>query len=339
MEKLVSNWSKNVGAVPEDYIYPPETRPGNMHIPIGESIPVIDLSQADKGDRTVTIQKIINASQEFGFFQVINHGIPDNVMKEAMSVWKEFFELPVEAKKDLYADSFTTKDCWLSPSSLNYGREKVHMWREALRHSCHPLQKWHHMWPQTPPRYQECVGACSVEIKKLGSKILRLISEGLGLHGEFLDEYSQTMVLSANYYPACPQPELTLGVTKHADPSIITLLLQDGVSGLQVLKDDTWIGVDPNPHAIVVNIASQLQVICNGKLKSAEHRAVTNSRKARISAAFFIGALAESIIEPAKALVDELCPPIYKSFKSKEFLPKLYETYGDSQATLEFFKA
>ncbi|KAI9119372.1 hypothetical protein K1719_010047 [Acacia pycnantha] len=147
------------------------------------------------------------------------------------------------------------------------------------------------------------------------------------------------MVLVANYYPACPQPELTLGVTKHADPSIITLLLQDGVSGLQVLKDDTWIGVDPNPHAIVVNIASQLQVICNEKLKSAEHRAVTNSRQARISAAFFIAALGESIIEPAKALVDELSPPIYKSFKSKEFLPKLFETYGDSQATLGFFKA
>lgn len=80
-------------------------------------------------------------------------------------------------------------------------------------------------------------------------------------------------------------------------------------------------------------------MISNNKLKSAEHRAVTNSSEARISAAFFIGAFDESIIEPAKALTDELHPPIYKPFKSKEFTDKFYSTYGDSQASLDFFKA
>ncbi|KAI9118890.1 hypothetical protein K1719_009565 [Acacia pycnantha] len=343
MEKLVSNWSNNLGAVPEDYIYPPEARPGNMYVPIGESIPVIDLSQAEKGDRTLTIQKIINASQELGFFQVINHGIPENVMKEAMSVWKEFFQLPLEAKQELYTEGITTKDCRLYTSTPIYGREKVHLWRDALRHSCLPLEKWQHTWPQTPTKYQECVGACSVEIKKLGSRILRLISEGLGLDGEYFEgEYSQNMILSANHYPTCPQPDLTLGVAKHADPFILTLLLQDGVYGLQVLKgNDTWIGVDPNPQAIVVNINSQLQVISNNKLKSAEHRVVTNSSKDRITAAFFISAWEEGVIEPAKALIDELHPPIYKSFKSKDFLSHFYspKPTGGTHATTEFFKA
>ncbi|KAI9119066.1 hypothetical protein K1719_009741 [Acacia pycnantha] len=299
MQKLVSNWSNNVRAVPEDYIFPPETRPGSLHVPIGESIPVIDLSLADKGDRILAIQKIINASQEFGFFQVINHGIPENLMKETMSVWKEFFQLPAEAKQEyLYTEGIATKtnDCGIYTSGSKYATEKVHMWRDALRHSCHPLHKWQHMWPQTPTRYQECVGSCSVQVKKLGSKILRLISEGLGLDGEYFEgEYGQNMLLSVNHYPACPQPDLTLGVAKHADPFIVTLLLQDEVYGLQVLKDDKWIGVDPNPQAIVVNIDSQLQVISNNKLKSAEHRAVTNSSKDRISAAFFITASEQSI--------------------------------------------
>lgn len=83
----------------------------------------------------------------------------------------------------------------------------------------------------------------------------------------------------------------------------------------------------------------RFQVISNKKLKSVEHRAVTNSSGARISVAFFIGASEESIIEPAEALIDELHPPIYKSFKFKDFLSKFYATQGDSQATLEFFKA
>lgn len=69
MEKLVSNWF-NVRSVPEDYIFPPETRPGDIHVHVGEGITVIDLGEVEGGDRTLTIQKILKASQEFGFFQV-----------------------------------------------------------------------------------------------------------------------------------------------------------------------------------------------------------------------------------------------------------------------------
>jgi hypothetical protein len=70
MEKLISNWS-NVQSVPEDYIFPLETRPGeDLKIPVN-NIPIIDLNEAQIGDsRDHTIQQIIKAAQEFGFFQV-----------------------------------------------------------------------------------------------------------------------------------------------------------------------------------------------------------------------------------------------------------------------------
>lgn len=69
MDKLLSN-GFDVGSLPEDYIFPPELRPGDLKVPFSTNIPVIDLSEAQNGDRTNTIQKIINASEEFGFFQV-----------------------------------------------------------------------------------------------------------------------------------------------------------------------------------------------------------------------------------------------------------------------------
>jgi len=69
MEKLISNWS-NVQSVPEYYIFPLETRPGeDLKIPVN-NIPIIDLNEAQNGDRDHTIQQIIKAAQEFGFFQV-----------------------------------------------------------------------------------------------------------------------------------------------------------------------------------------------------------------------------------------------------------------------------
>jgi len=74
MEKFISNWP-SIGFVPEDYIFPPETRPGNLEIPVSSSIPIIDLGQVQNDDRTNTIQQIIMAAQEFGFFQVHKNGL------------------------------------------------------------------------------------------------------------------------------------------------------------------------------------------------------------------------------------------------------------------------
>ena len=70
MEKLITNRWSNIQYVPENYIFPPESRPGNVKIPFSNSIPVIDLSEACKGDRSNIIKKIIKAAEEFGFFQV-----------------------------------------------------------------------------------------------------------------------------------------------------------------------------------------------------------------------------------------------------------------------------
>ncbi|KAK4281261.1 hypothetical protein QN277_012780 [Acacia crassicarpa] len=336
MEKLVSSWYNNVQRVPQDYIFPPEKRPGDLRVPVDEVIPVIDLSEAEQGDRTPTIQKILKAAQEFGFFQVINHGFSQNLMNESMVVCKELFGGSNEANKKSNSSEDVSKSCRVKTCGVRCSPDKVHLWRDLLLHQCHPLEKWQHTWPQHPTRYQECIGAYSVEVKKLASRILALICEGLGLKcGYFEDEQlSGRMFLSVNNYPPCPEPSLTLGLSKHADSNLITILLQDGVYGLEVLKEDKWIGVEPNPHAFVVNMGCFLQVISNNKLKAAEHRVVTNPNTARTSIAFFIASLEDRIIEPAKDLTNELHPPIYRPCKAKDFLTQFLAMDGDSGAVL-----
>ncbi|XP_020231548.1 protein DOWNY MILDEW RESISTANCE 6 [Cajanus cajan] len=338
MDKLLSNGFNN-GSVPEDYIFPPELRPGNHKIPFS-NIPVIDLDEAQNGDhRTNTIKKIIKASEEFGFFQVINHGISVNQMNEVRSVLKELFEMPAEEKQKLYSDD-PLKACRMYTSTINYATENVHRWRDNFLHPCHPLEQWQHLWPQNPTRYRECVGACSIEVKKLASRILSLISEGLGLkNGYFENDLTESMLLNVNHYPPCPEPSLTLGITKHSDPNLITILLQDHVCGLQIFKDGKWTTVEPIPNAFVVNIGCQLQVISNGKLQSAAHRAVTNSSDARTSAAFLVGPSNDCIVGPAEALIDEHHPPIFRSFKYKEFLYYYRAKLDDMGVVLKSFEA
>lgn len=81
---------------------------------------------------------------------------------------------------------------------------------------------------------------------------MNLRSEGFGLN-------TRSMTLSVNHYPRFPYPNLTLGMRKHLDHNRITILVQDGVSGLQVFKDRQWISVEPSSQAFVINVGYQLQ--------------------------------------------------------------------------------
>lgn len=88
-----------------------------------------------------------------------------------------------------------------------------------------------------------------------------LISEGLRLKpGFFEGELSADQLIVINHYPPFPDPSLSLGLPKHSDPNLITLLLQGNVNCLQVYKDGQWFGVEPLSDAFVVNIGYQLQV-------------------------------------------------------------------------------
>ncbi|XP_059664399.1 hyoscyamine 6-dioxygenase-like [Cornus florida] len=186
---------------------------------------------------------------------------------------------------------------------------------------------------------REVVGTYSFEVRDLSLRILQLICEGLGLQpGYFRDELTNFQLLSVNHYPPCPDLSLTLGLPKHCDPNLITILHQGHACGLQVFKDGHWIGIEPLPSAFVVNIGYQLKIISNGKLKSAEHRAVTNSKEVRTTIVTFINPSVDSIIEPAEDLVNECNPPLYRAFQYKEFFSTYAACNADTETVLEPFK-
>ncbi|MBA0845344.1 hypothetical protein Goarm_023360, partial [Gossypium armourianum] len=109
--------------------------------------------------------------------------------------------------------------------------------------------------------------------------------------------------LRVNFYPKCPQPDLTLGLSSHSDPGGMTLLLPDhDIAGLQVRKNGNWITVKPVPNAFIVNVGDQIQVMSNATYKSVEHRVIVNSVKDRVSLAFFYNPKSDLLIEPAKEL-------------------------------------
>ncbi|XP_011620893.1 protein DMR6-LIKE OXYGENASE 1-like isoform X1 [Amborella trichopoda] len=328
MDKLLSNGISTLSLDP--FILPPDQRPDFSDISSDE-IPVIDLSH------TKILQQISNACKEYGFFQIVNHGVPNDVIESMFDVAKEFFEMPVEERAKLYSED-PKKEVRVS-TSFNIREEEVLHWRDFLRHPCHPLEDFINSWPEKPQKYREVASRYVVEIRSLILNLMALLSEALGLDPGYLNEKfgKHKHIMLINYYPPCPDPNLTLGVPCHSDFDGFTILLQDETGGLQVLKDGKWIAVKPMRNALVFNVADQLQVISNGRFKSVKHRVVTNSTAARISIPTFYGPSSDTLIGPADALVNKENPAIYKSYIFAEFFDAFWSKDAKKKSALDDF--
>jgi isopenicillin N synthase-like dioxygenase len=336
MEVLMSNWSNVVRSLPEKYVFPPDKRPGKHVFPDFKSIPTIDLEKADGPDKAVIVQQIFNASQEFGFFQVINHGVPLSLLDDTMNVFKEFFAMPAEYKASFYSNNVARK-CRIYSSTMNYDNEEVHYWRDNFTHHCHPLQDHIDLWPEKPTRYREVVSAYSIEARKFLLRILDFIRQGLGLTpGYFDNELSEIQLLSVNHHIPCPDPSLTLGMPVHCDPNLITFLHQCSVPGLQVFHQGEWMNIEPLPDALIVIPGLQLKVISNEKFCSPIHRVLTHSEEPRTTIGTFLIPSHDTLIEPARVIARN--NPVYRGFTYKEFYRAFVESGINADIALGCFK-
>ncbi|XP_042381989.1 1-aminocyclopropane-1-carboxylate oxidase homolog 1-like isoform X2 [Zingiber officinale] len=221
-------------------------------------IPIVDLKdvRADESRRKQAVEELMHAATTYGFFQVVNHGIAGDVLDAMLQGVTQFHEGPIEVKKQYYTRDLRKKVRFNSNFDLYVSR--VANWRDTL--SCT-------MAPE-PPQLEELPDACrdiifqfANHIQSLGTLLLELFSEALGLRSDHLIqmECDKGLYILGQYYPPCPQPDLTLGASKHTDPDFITILLQDQIGGLQVMHQNQWLDVPPSTGALVVNIGDLLQ--------------------------------------------------------------------------------
>ncbi|KAL0335899.1 UNVERIFIED_CONTAM: Anthocyanin synthase [Sesamum radiatum] len=305
--------------VPPQYVQPPETRPvhGKRNERDAPSPPVIDLSSVDS-----VHEQLGRACREWGAFHVINHGVPVELLDDMRREGRSFFEDCTMDQKVSYACDPN------SPASEGYGsrmlvasNDTVLDWRDYYDHHTFPLSRRNpSKWPHFSSNYRKVVAEYSEQMSGLAEKLLGLISESLGLPSscikDTVGEFYQNITVS--YYPPCPQPELTLGLQSHSDMGAITLLIQDDVGGLEVLKDGEWIFVNPLRDAIFVILADQTEIITNGKYTSAPHRAITNAKSSRLSVATFHDPAKTKTIHPVFE------PPKYRQVMYGDYVSSWY---------------
>ncbi|CAN1796204.1 1-aminocyclopropane-1-carboxylate oxidase homolog 1 [Linum perenne] len=273
-------------------------------------LPTIDLAAVhDPAKRKQTVEEIRDASESWGFFQIVNHGVPEKIQEEMMARSHEFFEQDVEEKKKYMGADLTKKVVYSSNFDLYTSLSAS--WKDAIIY---------HMTPdppqpeELPECFRESVPEYTAEMIKLGELLFQLLSEALGLDKNHLKEIDclEGLGLGCHYYPPCPQPELAIGAVQHADICLLTIILQDQIGGLQVFRRGSWIDVPFVPGAMVVNIGDLLQLISNDRFTSALHRVRSKKTGPRMSIPAFFGhgtTKSTRMYGPIKEMLSENDPP------------------------------
>ncbi|KAG7569618.1 Non-hem dioxygenase N-terminal domain [Arabidopsis thaliana x Arabidopsis arenosa] len=312
-----------VPTVPNRYVKPAHQRPvfNTTQSDAEMEIPVLDMD--DVWGKPEGLRLVRSACEEWGFFQMVNHGVNHSLMESVRGAWREFFELPLDEKRK-YANSPDTYEGY--GSRLGVVKDAKLDWSDYFFLNYLPSSiRSPSKWPSQPPKIRELIEEYGEEVKKLCERLTETLSESLGLEPNHLmkalgGEEKVGASLRTNYYPKCPQPHLTLGLSSHSDPGGITILLPDEkVAGLQVRRGDGWITVKSFPNALIVNIGDQIQILSNGIYKSVEHQVIVNSGMERVSLAFFYNPRSDIPIGPIEELVTENRPALYKPIRFDEY--------------------
>ncbi|TVU20608.1 hypothetical protein EJB05_36823, partial [Eragrostis curvula] len=264
-------------------------------------VPAVDLSSPDAA------HAVVDACERFGFFKLVNHGVPMDAVDRLEAEAVRFFGSP-QADKDACGPA----------NPFGYGNKRIGRngdmgWLEYLLLAADhaSLSKSNASSPVLSSVVAEYVGA----VRGLATSVLDAVADGLGvaprdaLSGMVRDAASE-QVFRVNHYPPCPLLQRlpdscsVTGFGEHTDPQLVSVLRSNGTPGLQVsLHDGRWVPVPPDRDAFFVLVGDSLQVLTNGRLKSVRHRVVANSLKPRVSMIYFAGPAPAQTVAPLPQLL------------------------------------
>jgi len=292
-------------------------------------IPIIDIRNLPDGSEAMRLLDV--ACEEWGFFQIVGHGIDQALREATLRQMGEFFSLPRAEKRSIIR---TADNAWgFFDQELT---KNVRDWKEIFDvgppETRGPLAGAVPQWPESLPGFKSTLRAYMDACERIARQLLSSIATILGaapadLARAFEPEHSSFLRL--NYYPLCAEPaapeSLTvpekghLGIGHHTDAGALTVLMQSSVAGLQVKRRGHWHLVEPEDDALVINIGDIVQVWSNDRYKAPVHRVVASSDFERYSAVFFFNPSYEANYAPLPSVCDENNPPLYEPINWGEF--------------------
>jgi isopenicillin N synthase-like dioxygenase len=305
---------------------------------MGSMLPVLDLTDADR-DPTSFRTRLREAAHDSGFFYLVGHGVSRAQFDEVLTLARQFFALPVEAKNEISQ--------FKSPQFRGYSRLGGELtngkvdWREQI--DIGPERQviegaegyWRlqgpNLWPSTPSAFRAAFERWDAALSGVGLRLLRHWAVSLGADEDVFDvafaDQPATLIKVVRYPGTDVTPQ---GVGVHKDSGVLTLLLVEPDSeGLQVeLGPQQWIDVPPVPDALIVNIGELLEVATGGYLRATRHRVrAPRPGTDRVSIPYFLNPALDALVP-----IISLPPDLAALSRGVEADPDnpIFNTYGEN---------
>jgi isopenicillin N synthase-like dioxygenase len=277
------------------------------------AVPVIDigalLSDDSAGLRALA-REIGAAARKTGFFSVVNHGVPAELIADTFAQSATFFAQPLALKAKTGIES--------SRGHRGYARDGYESFDIG------PDQN---LWPDGLPAFKATLQRYYAALLALTVEIHRPIALDLGLDEHFFARAFDGTIAIARLLCYPPHPGTFEGTPRgsapHTDYGNVTFLAQDDAGGLELqMRDGTWVGITPVEGTFVCNIGDCLMRWSNDVYVSNLRRTVNRSMRAGYSIAFFGDPAADALVSCVPSCSDAAHPPKYAPITYGEYLQR-----------------
>lgn len=285
-----------------------------------QNIPVVDLQDWMEGGAAQQrfIRTVGEGLADTGFFAVRNHGVSDELTRQAYDAAKAFFHLPTEVKAR-YTDPKVKGQRGFTGFGKEHAKDSQapdlkEFWQVGRPDvpDDHPVHAAFgpNLWPSEVPGFGPTLTELYRRLDGLGAILLEAAAA-------FIDEprdrfqgmaTESDTIVRVLYYPPVGKdvPPGAVRSAAHEDINLITLLSGATSEGLELKRHDgTWMPVHTGFDTIVVDAGDMLQNVTNGLYKSTTHRVVNppDASSERFSMPCFIHARAEVDLTPIPSCI------------------------------------
>ncbi|KAK4869341.1 hypothetical protein LT330_006341 [Penicillium expansum] len=305
-------------------------------MPTEQAPPIIDISSfysKDQAARQDLLEQVRSACKTFGFFQIINHGVPEFLQEDILKQSEDFFKLPLDIKEKYNKEIGGFNRGYERLRAQNFEKKTEGDLKEGYYFGTnlsldHPyvVRRKINMGPNkypdevsNPESFKMTAESYFAIMEKLAHDILKILAATLNLDEDFFQ--GRLMHL--------PMREARIGA--HTDFGGITILLQDMIGGLQVWNKESaiWVDVEPLQGALVVNLGNMMMRWTNDLYMSNLHRVINKTGKERYSVPFFFSGNPEFVVKCLPSCEEASGGAKYPPVSVEEWITGRYaDTYG-----------
>ncbi|KAG0503227.1 hypothetical protein HPP92_003299 [Vanilla planifolia] len=291
-QAVISDTTFSLGRDPS---YPPLLPPISIPPPLADvredsvplDLPVIDLGNLEPA-------RLGAACRSLGIFRLANHGMPPGLSARIKAEVRQIMELPFERKREKLPGPGGGRPLvyfWGTPAvslhlrSLNW-LEGIHLHLPGIRDG-----DFHELFADLgcSPCFRALVEEYGRHMARIVQCVFDSLSSDLKLEAALSESYlrSSDGFFRFYRYPRLLEPQYFLGISPHTDSSVLTIVDEDEVGGLQIRHGNSWFHIKPVVDTFLVQLGDMMQAISNDEYKSVEHRVLANERKERLSLCYF----------------------------------------------------